>query len=93
LEQKITKSLQISSPALLAVCAGIYVLDAPRPVRADAARPDRPYHVIDSAGREQLVVRNANDCAPWQAEAVWGPGPPTALPLGYRCYYNPNGRR
>jgi len=87
------KSLRISSAALLAACVGICALDAARPVHADAAESDRPYHVIDSAGREQLVVRNANDCAPWQAEAVWGPGTPTAAPIGYRCYYNPNGRR
>lgn len=79
--------------ALTAVCVAVCVFDGPRLVRAGAAGPDRPYHVINSAGREQLVVRNANDCAPWQAEAVWGPGTPTLHPIGYRCYYNPNGRR
>ena len=33
-------------------------------------------------------VRNANDCAPETARAVWGPN--GAL-LGYGCYSNPNG--
>ncbi len=85
------KGPRISIPALLAICLGVCLFEGPRPVYADAAGPDRPYKVIDSAGREQLVVRNANDCAPWLAEAVWGPGPPAAAPIGYRCYYNANG--
>lgn len=80
-----------SIPALLAVGVGVCLFAAPRPAHAGAAGPDRPYRVIDSAGRVQVVVRNANDCAPWLAEAVWGPGSPTAAPLGYLCYYNANG--
>ncbi len=87
------KTPQISIPALLAVCVGACLFAGPRPAHAGVVGPDRPYHVIDSAGRVQVVVRNANDCAPWLAEAVWGPGPPTPAPIGYRCYYNPNGRR
>ncbi len=85
------KRPQVSILALLAVCVAAYPFEGSRPAHATQAGSDRPYHVIDSAGRVQLVVRNANDCAPWQAEAVWGPGPPTAAPLGYRCFYNPNG--
>ncbi len=34
------------------------------------------------------IVRNANECAPDQAKAVWGAG---AVLLGYSCYDNPNG--
>ncbi len=34
------------------------------------------------------IVQNANECAPDQAEAVWGAH--TNL-LGYSCYNNPNG--
>ncbi len=34
------------------------------------------------------IVRNANECAPDQAEAVWGAH---ANLLGYSCYDNPNG--
>jgi len=71
--------------ALLTVCVGICALGGSRPVRADTAVRDRPFKVIDSAGRERLVVHNANDCAPWLSESVWGPGPPTAAPIGYRC--------
>jgi hypothetical protein len=33
-------------------------------------------------------VRNANDCAPTQSRAVWGPH---QVFLGYACYTNPNG--
>ncbi|MGD0641842.1 MAG: hypothetical protein ABSC22_13930 [Roseiarcus sp.] len=87
------KRPRISIAALAAICVAVCLTEGPARVRAAAAGPDRPYHVIDSAGRVQLVVRNANDCAPWLAEAVWGPGPPTAAPLGYRCFYNPNGGR
>jgi hypothetical protein len=87
------KRPQISIPALLAVCVGVGLFEGPRAVHAGAVGSDRPYRVIDSAGRVQVVVRNANDCAPWLAEAVWGPGPVTAAPIGYRCYYNANGRR
>jgi hypothetical protein len=87
------KKPRISIPALSAVCVAACPFEGPRPAHASELGPDRPYRVIDSAGREQVVVRNANDCAPWQAEAVWGPGTPTAAPIGYRCFYNPNGRR
>jgi hypothetical protein len=56
-----------------------------------AAEQGWPRVVKDASGRWRHVVQNANDCAPWLAEPVWGPGPPTAKPLGYRCYYNRRG--
>ncbi len=87
------KTPQISILALVAVCLGACLSEAPRPAPAGSVGSDRPYHVIDSAGREQLVVRNANDCAPWLAEAVWGPGTPAAAPSGYRCFPNPTAGR
>lgn len=34
------------------------------------------------------IVRNANECAPDQADAVWGGH---GNLLGYSCYNNPNG--
>lgn len=72
---------QLRTAALLALGVGVCALAGPRPARAE---PDRPRQVLDSSGRVQVVVRNANDCAPWQPEAVWGPGT-TAAPIGYRC--------
>jgi hypothetical protein len=78
-------TLQISIAALLAVCLGVCLVDDPRPAHASGADSDRPFHVVDSSGRVQLVVRNANDCAPWQPEPVWG-STPTYAPIGYRCF-------
>ena len=34
---------------------------------------------VDSGGRRIQIVRNANDCAPFLAEAVWSQG--TSLPV------------
>lgn len=52
---------------------------------------DPPRVVLSSSGRLRHVVANPNSCAPFQSMPVWGPGPPGAAPLGYRCYHNPNG--
>jgi hypothetical protein len=84
LEETIMKRPRTSVIALLAVCVGVCAFDCPRPVHADTAVRDRPFKVIDSAGRERVVVRNANDCGGWLAVAVWGPRPPKSL-IGYRC--------
>ena len=45
---------------------------------------------VDSGGRRIQIVRNANDCAPFLAEAVWGQGTSTAGPTGYRCFRTDN---
>ncbi len=58
---------------------------------AAAASPDsEPHSIIMSTGPWAYghIVRNANQCAPDQAKAVWGPD--SSL-LGYACYNNPNG--
>jgi hypothetical protein len=62
---------------------GAYHFPAPPPNMA-------PY----PAGSDELqpgtthLQRSANDCAPDQPRAVWGPG---GSLLGYSCYSNPNG--
>jgi hypothetical protein len=61
------------------------------PAGSDMAGIAGVYTVIDSSGRKIQVVRNANDCAPFQADAVWGPTP-TGNPLGYHCYPPAPGR-
>jgi len=78
------KRPRTSVTALLAVCVGVCAFYGSRPVHADTAVRDRPFKVIDSAGRERVVVRNPNDCGGWLPEAVWGQGPPKA-PIGYLC--------
>lgn len=86
------KRPEISIPALFAVCAGVCLFATAFPARAGAAADDRPHHVIDGAGRVQLVVGNPNACAPFVAEAVWGRAP-TAAPIGYRCFPEVRGFR
>jgi hypothetical protein len=78
----------IVAASLLALGA---VFGAPLPTRAVAETRDPQLPVMSASGKVRYVVQNANDCAPSQPIAVWGPGPPTAMPLGYRCVDFSNG--
>jgi hypothetical protein len=49
-----------------------------------------PHYRIVMTRAQVQFVRNANECAPWESAAVWAPGNPTAEPIGYCCYHNPN---
>jgi hypothetical protein len=77
---------RLAGAALLSVCslgnAAAYPL---YPTGSDMAGIRGVHTVIDASGRRIQVVGNANDCAPFEAEAVWGRAP-TASPLGYHCY-------
>ena len=47
---------------------------------AEATEPrstDGSFLVTESAGHVVRVFKNANDRAPFQAEPIWGPEPPT----------------
>ncbi len=86
------KSIPFATVAQLAVfvvaCAYADALPA---AASTAGSLHHPHYVVDSAGRKQLVYRNANSCAPFHAHAVWGPGRHTAHPLGYQCERHSNG--
>ena len=80
------KSLEIAGVALIAVCSLGSARAFPNfPTGSDMAGISGVYTVIDSSGRRIQVVRNANSCGTFQADAVWGRNP-TAAPLGYHCY-------
>jgi hypothetical protein len=85
------KSLEIACVALIAAWSLGYAHAYPDfPTGSDMAGISGVYTVIDSNGRRIAVVRNANACAPFDADAVWG-RTPSASPLGYHCYPpNPN---
>ena len=82
----------IQIPALFAACAAVCLFATVSAAQANAASGGRPYHVIDSAGHDRLVVANPNACAPFVPEAVWG-RTPTAAPIGYRCFQEMRGLR
>ena len=82
---------KIAATSLLSTFVVFGVLQAAAEANANVPTWDPPRAVVSSAGRVRHVVRNPNDCAPFESRAVWGPGPATAAPLGYRCYHNPNG--
>jgi hypothetical protein len=82
------KRLRIAVVALLAACAQAYAQDDDFPAASDAVPGSRPF--IDSEGQKVQIVRNANECAPFEAKAVWARGAPTAAPAGYRCFHNSN---
>ncbi len=80
------KSLEIAGFALITACSLGSARAFPNfPVGSDMAGISGVYTVMDSSGRRIAVVRNANDCAPFEADPVWG-RTPTASPLGYHCY-------
>jgi hypothetical protein len=85
------KSLEIAVVALTTACSVGYAHAYPDfPTGSDMGGISGVYTVTDSNGRRIQVVRNANDCAPFDADAVWGRSP-SASPLGYHCYPpNPN---
>ncbi len=81
----------VAATLLSAAGVAFGALHGPGLAYASAPAWDPPRAVVSATGQVRHVVKNANDCAPFEARAVWGPGPPTANPLGYRCYHNPNG--
>jgi hypothetical protein len=83
------KSL-IAAVAVFAVYAGPAVADETFQIGSDMAGVGPVRSVVEADGQRVQVVRNANDCAPFEAEAVWGQGA-TAAPIGYRCFH-PFGR-
>jgi hypothetical protein len=84
------KKLSIAVVAVFAAYAGPVVADETFQVGSDMAGIGAVHSVVEADGQRVQVVPNANDCAPFQAEAVWGRGG-TAAPLGSRCY-DPLGR-
>jgi hypothetical protein len=80
------KKLPIAVVAVFAACAGPAVADETFQVGSDMAGAGRVHAVVEADGQRVQVVRNANDCAPFEAEAVWGHGS-TAAPIGYRCFH------
>ena len=69
--------------ALLCVSSVAFAQSDPRAAGA-APSGDQRYPVVASAGLQpaRRIVRNANDCAPDRARAVWGASP---TPIGYAC--------
>jgi hypothetical protein len=74
--------------ALLGSCALAHAQNDNFPAASDRVQGSRPF--IDSEGQKVYIVRNANDCAPFQAKAVWARGGHSAAPAGYRCFHNSN---
>jgi len=79
----------IAVVAIFAACAGPAVAGDTFQVGSDMAGTGPVHTVVDSDGQRIEVVRNANECAPFQPEAVWGRGA-TAAPIGYRCFQGHN---
>jgi hypothetical protein len=71
--------------------AALAVVGASLPALAGEAGWSGLRPVASSSGKIRLVYRNANECAPSLAVAVWGPGAPSFAPLGYRRVDNGNG--
>ncbi len=85
------RQLQWSAVALFWLTSAAYAQSAnPGGTALWPNNDPRAYIIVQSgSGRFHHVVRNANLCAPDQAEAVWGYHQEL---LGYRCYENPNGK-
>lgn len=49
----------------------------------------RAQHSVIEPGAPPGIVPNANECAPFLPEAVWGPN--NARPIGYACFNPSNG--
>jgi hypothetical protein len=84
------KKSPIAVVAVFAAYAGPAIADETFQVGSDMAGVGPVRSVVEADGQRVQVVRNANDCAPFEAEAVWGHGS-TAAPIGYRCFH-PFGR-
>jgi hypothetical protein len=80
------KKLPIAVAAVFAAYAGCAIAGETFQVGSDMAGVRGAHAVIEADGQRVQVVGNANECAPFEAEAVWGRGA-TAAPLGYRCFH------
>ena len=79
--------------AVLASGVGAYADTCGIRVTLDKVGPDGvPHYKIALTRAQTQFVRNANECAPFESDAVWAPGNPTAAPIGYCCYHNSNHR-
>ena len=82
------KRFCLAIAAVLCASSIAYAQNEPRAY--GAAQRDSQYPAPTYSGLPPLghVVRNANDCAPSHAEAVWGAGNAAA---GYACSDSANG--
>lgn len=83
------KRVSLAIVALLCASSIAWAQNEPRAYGA-ASQRDSQYPAPVYSGLPPLghVVRNANDCAPGRAEAVWGAGNAAA---GYACSDSANG--
>jgi hypothetical protein len=81
------KKLAIAVAAVFAAYGGAAVAGETFQVGSDMAGVRGAHAVVEADGQRVQVVGNANDCAPFEAEAVWGRGAGTAAPIGYRCFH------
>jgi len=80
------RKLPITVVAIIAANAGLAFAGQTFQVGSDMAGVSGAHAVIEADGQRVQVVGNANACAPFEAEAVWGRGA-TAAPIGYRCFH------
>ena len=78
--------LKIAVVLLLSAGAGSYARAQP----PDATGASQYTAFVDYGGSRIQIVRNANDCAPFLAEAVWSQGTSASSPTGYRCFRTDN---
>ena len=80
--------MRLFYPALAALlCISSLCMSSAALAQNDVRAPspsDEQHPVVASAGSQPFawIVRNANDCAPDRAQAVWGA---SATPIGYAC--------
>ena len=87
------KRLMLATAALLAAVGGANAQYCSIIVKSGKVGPDGvPHYTITLTRPQTQFVHNANECAPFEASAVWAPGNPTPAPLGYCCYHNPTVR-
>ena len=82
------KRMCIPAFALMSVSSAAFAESAGNPSPISHAEVDRAAAATMSLYPADHYVRNANNCGPEVARAVWGSN--GAL-LGYACYSNPNG--
>ncbi len=74
--------------AVMSVSSAALAQSAVNPPQVSHGEIERAAAMSMSLYPADHYVRNANNCGPEMARAVWGPN--GAL-LGYACYSNPNG--
>jgi hypothetical protein len=74
--------------AVMSVSSAAFAQSAINPPPISHAEIERAAAASMSLYPADHYVRNANNCGPEMARAVWGPN---GTLLGYACYSNPNG--